>query len=145
MRYEETPPLAAIVEPAVAVPIDASGSATAVALRTLAFQIIGFVGLLIAALGLPDTSWVVKVFKIAHSNEAIPLIALACGIIAGGWQQLRGLRKHEGLQVMSMLLPQRIAKSPANPTPAVVTAAKAAIVAIEAPAVNTPPYQGEER
>ena len=133
------------VEPPVAVPIDASGSATAVALRTLAFQVIGFVGLLIGVLGLSENSWVVKIYNIARSDQAIPVIFLLCGMIASGWQLIRGLVKHRKFQVMSMLLPQEVAKSPDNPSPAVVTAAKAAIVAETAGVDDLARFEGEQR
>jgi hypothetical protein len=146
MAHEETGTLEEAVEPAVAVPVDASGSATAVAFRTLALQVIGFVGLLIGVLGLGEDTWIVKIYRVARTDNGFAMICLAAGILAGAYQQLRGLKKHKGLQVLSLLLPQRVAKSPANPTPAVVTAAKAAIVAIETSAAPTPPApSGEER
>lgn len=145
-KYGEEAALAEIVEPAVAVPVDASGSATAVALRTLAFQVIGLAGALVAVLGLPATSKLSIIVQFLKREDVIPIVGLACAAIASAWQVLRGLKKHKGLQVLSMLLPQRVAKSPANPAPAVVAAAKAAIVAIESPAAPTPPaYSGEVR
>ena len=146
MAYEEQSSVAEAVEPPVAVPIDASGSATAVAVRTLAFQLIGLAGALVAALGLPDTSVLSTVVRFLRREDMIPIIGLAAAAIASGWQLLRGLRKHEKFQVMSLLLPQKVAKSPENPTAAVATAAKEAIVVIEArPTIVMGGPTGDER
>lgn len=125
----QAPPL---VEPTVTVPIDASGTATAAALRTIAFQVIGFVGMLIAVLGLGDNSWIVKIYKIAHSDQAIPLISLGAGAIASIWQIRRVLARHFEKQVASFLLPEGIMKSPSNPSAAVVKAAEQAITVMAA-------------
>jgi len=139
MADEENAVVVPGAEPAVAVPIDASGSATSVAFRELALQVIGFVGLLIGVLGLGEDTWIVKVYRIARTESGLAMICLAVGIIAGVYQQLRGLKKHQGVQVLSLLLPQRVAMSPSHPSPAVVAAAEAAIVAIESPAAPVPP------
>lgn len=139
-------PAPANIEPAVAVPVDASGSATAVALRTLAFQVIGLAGALVALLGLPDTSYLASAVRFLKREDVVPIIGLACAAIASAWQVLRGLKKHKGVQVLSLLLPQQVAKSPLHPSPAVVAAAEAAIVAIESPAAPVPPAStGEVR
>lgn len=117
------------VEPAVAVPIDASGSGTAVIIRNLVLQLVGAAGLLIGLLGLGDASVIVKVYKFASSEQFVPVLGVISAIGASGYQLYRALRKHRQVQTLASLpsVPNEVAIGPLNPTPAVEKAVEAAV------------------
>lgn len=117
--------------PAVPVPIDASGSGTAVLIRGFLFQLVIAAGVLIGVLGLGEGSQLVKWIRFFQREEAIPVLTAIAAVLASGWQLLRGLRKHRALQTLSFFFSNRIAKSPASPVPAVAAAVEAATVVID--------------
>jgi hypothetical protein len=110
-------PIAAAVQPTT--PIDASGSAAAVAFRTTLFQ------LLIAAGAL------VKWIRFFNRVEAVPIVIALATVGFALWQNIRAVAKHIKLQVLSLLVPQKVAISPPNPPAAVAKAAEAATLLIE--------------
>jgi hypothetical protein len=118
---------------AVSVPIDASGSATAVAIRTFLFQAVIVASALVSLLGLGEGSEIVKWLRFFQSQEAIPVLAALALMLASGWQVLRGLRNHRIKQILSFFVPNRVAISPIAPTPAVEAAVLAATTVLEHP------------
>ncbi len=125
--------------PKVDVPIDATGSDVAVLIRNAILQLVGIVGILIAAFGLSDALWIVKVYRVMSASEALPLIGLIAAFGASGYQIFRAIKRNRSLQTLSFFVPQRVAKSPANPSAAVTAAVEAATVVIEQGAAPSPP------
>jgi hypothetical protein len=116
-------------EKAVTVPIDATGSVTAVVARQLILQAVLVVGVLVGALGLSETSTIVKAVRFLQSESAVPLIGAIAALGSSIYLQIRAKRKHQALQTLSLLpsVPDTVAKGPENPTPSVEKAVMAAI------------------
>lgn len=122
-------PIAAAVQPTT--PIDASGSAAAVAFRTTLFQLLIAAGALVSVLGLSDDNVLVKWIRFFNRVEAVPIVIALATVGFALWQNIRAVAKHIKLQVLSLLVPQKVAISPPNPPAAVAKAAEAATLLIE--------------
>lgn len=123
----------AFENPPVSVPIDTSGTALAVVIRGFLFQIVGSLGVLVTVLGLSDSSYIGMAYRFLHADQVAPLLGVVAMVLASGWQLLRAVKKHRKFQTLGMLLPQRVAISPAVPTVAVERAALAAATLIDNP------------
>lgn len=132
-RLAEHAPAEVAAPPAVTVPIDASGSGTAVLIRGFLFQIIIAAGTFVSVMGLGERSEIVKWLRFFQREEAVPIITAIAAAGAMAWDLVRRLRKHRSLQTVTLLptVPDSVAVGPENPPAAVAAAVEAAVTLID--------------
>lgn len=121
MEPNTTPPPAQL-------PVDASQSEMTNAARTFLWQIVLVAGAIVAALGLPETSFLHRAVTFLKSAEAVPILGFAAGAIASGRLLWRSIKRQRERQTMALLLPNSVAKGPDNPSAAVAAAVQAATI-----------------